>query len=171
MSIGICVRCDEAYERHAYDRRSVMCARCKGETRGEYQAAWMRGRRALAREIAQDPAAWLASVEPDAETVTEIDRLMDDLSEDEAARWYSTRDEHAAALRLGAQRAVPDVMPAGWNKPHGDEVGASTEWKRLDAHLDVLAATAAADPWWDENPNWAYELHEPVKAYEFLRAA
>lgn len=65
---------------------------------------------------------------------------------------------------------VKDVKPEGWLSPRGPEQGYSTYDDNGEGSVAVilygydgrggLMAKALADPWWDANPHWTYELDE-----------
>lgn len=65
---------------------------------------------------------------------------------------------HALGLHGQALPAVSDRMPVGTKSPAGPDEGRSTYFAELAGELDTLGREAAGDPWWDENPHWAFAL-------------
>ena len=66
---------------------------------------------------------------------------------------------------------VPDRMPDGANSPAGPDDGTSTYFGDLADELDAHARMVAQHPWFAANPHWAYGLHDPDEAAEYLNAA
>lgn len=147
-----CLRCGAAYpqvKRHA----SYFCASCRLLRRREREAERSSRNREAARNVRAMVDTWVSD--------------GDIAANDAAASIYPTLAQYGDAH--DERSLVMDRMPAHSNSPLGPDEGMSVaRGSELAGVLDGLAKQAAGHLWWQANPNWAFELHDPDAAEEHL---